>query len=159
MNTLKRDWDPKKWSFGHILGVIKCLLIVPFPESSLNDEAGKLFMEDYDEYHQRAALMTKIHAKPAEVRETREPELPQPAPTKAFGESSSQQPIGQPFGQPLQTLSSNKFFLGSSPREAKGGRENAEEEKAVSPTKVSGASLFGGTGGAKKKGKKWMRRI
>lgn len=28
--------------------VIKCLLIVPFPESALNEEAGKMFMEDYD---------------------------------------------------------------------------------------------------------------
>lgn len=54
MNTLKKDWDPKKWSFSNILQVIKCLLIVPFPESALNDEAGKLFMEDYFEYSERA---------------------------------------------------------------------------------------------------------
>ena len=27
--------------------IIKCLLIVPFPQSALNEEAGKLFMEDY----------------------------------------------------------------------------------------------------------------
>src|SRR3546814_20382008 len=37
-------------------------LIVPFPESSLNDEAGKLFMESYDEYARRARLMTQVHA-------------------------------------------------------------------------------------------------
>jgi ubiquitin-conjugating enzyme E2 S len=42
--------------------VIRCLLIVPFPESSLNDEAGKLFMESYDEYFRRAKLMTSVHA-------------------------------------------------------------------------------------------------
>jgi ubiquitin-conjugating enzyme E2 S len=36
-------------------------LIVPFPESSLNDEAGKLFMESYDEYAKRARLMADIH--------------------------------------------------------------------------------------------------
>jgi ubiquitin-conjugating enzyme E2 S len=64
--------------------VIRCLLIVPFPESSLNDEAGKLFMESYDEvgpctklfadmlcphgpccclqYKRRAKLMTAVHA-------------------------------------------------------------------------------------------------
>jgi ubiquitin-conjugating enzyme E2 S len=38
------------------------LLIVPFPESSLNDEAGRLFMDSYDEYAQRAKLMTGVHA-------------------------------------------------------------------------------------------------
>mmetsp|Transcript_24330 Transcript_24330/g.17123 ORF Transcript_24330/g.17123 Transcript_24330/m.17123 type:complete len:92 (+) Transcript_24330:150-425(+) len=37
VNTLKKDWDPSKWSLRHIFEVIRCLLIVPFPESSLND--------------------------------------------------------------------------------------------------------------------------
>ena len=41
VNTLKKDWNPAKWSLFHIFDVIKCLLIVPFPESSLNEEAGK----------------------------------------------------------------------------------------------------------------------
>ena len=44
--------------------VIKCLLIEPNPESALNEEAGKLLLENYNEFHQRAALMTEIHAKP-----------------------------------------------------------------------------------------------
>jgi ubiquitin-conjugating enzyme E2 S len=47
VNTLKKDWNPAKWSLLNILEVIKCLLIVPFPESSLNEEAGRQFMEDY----------------------------------------------------------------------------------------------------------------
>ena len=42
--------------------VIRCLLIVPFPESSLNDEAAKLFMESYDEYARRARLLTSVRA-------------------------------------------------------------------------------------------------
>ncbi len=42
--------------------VIRCLLIVPFPESSLNDEAGKQFMESYDDYAKRARLLTSVHA-------------------------------------------------------------------------------------------------
>lgn len=62
VNTLKKDWEPAKWSLGHILGVIRCLLIIPFPESSLNEEAGRLFMDDYQEYARMAKLMTKIHA-------------------------------------------------------------------------------------------------
>merc|ERR1719446_456690 len=62
VNTLKRDWDPQNWSIGHILQVIRCLLIVPFPESALNEEAGKLFMESYDEYASHAAMINRVHA-------------------------------------------------------------------------------------------------
>jgi ubiquitin-conjugating enzyme E2 S len=52
VNTLKKDWSAST-TISHVLSVIRCLLIVPFPESSLNDEAGKLFMESYDEYARR----------------------------------------------------------------------------------------------------------
>jgi len=62
VNTLKRDWDPQAWSIGHILQVIRCLLIVPFPESALNEEAGRLFMESYDEYATHAAMINRVHA-------------------------------------------------------------------------------------------------
>mmetsp|Transcript_32175 Transcript_32175/g.36586 ORF Transcript_32175/g.36586 Transcript_32175/m.36586 type:complete len:234 (+) Transcript_32175:113-814(+) len=62
VNTLKRDWTAET-TFCHVLSVIRCLLIVPFPESSLNDEAGKLFMESYKEYAKRATLMANIHGK------------------------------------------------------------------------------------------------
>lgn len=64
VNTLKRDWSPDV-KFAHVLGVIRCLLIVPFPESSLNDEAGKLFMESYEEYARRAKLMANVHGRTA----------------------------------------------------------------------------------------------
>jgi hypothetical protein len=37
-------------------------LIIPFPESSLNQEAGKLFMEDYNEYFKIAKIFTQIYA-------------------------------------------------------------------------------------------------
>lgn len=63
VNTLKKDWTPET-TFAHVLSVIRCLLINPFPESSLNDEAGKLFMESYDEYSKRARLMTDVHGRP-----------------------------------------------------------------------------------------------
>lgn len=42
--------------------MIRCLLIVPFPESSLNDEAGKLFMDSYEEFAARARITTEVHA-------------------------------------------------------------------------------------------------
>lgn len=68
VNTLKRDWNSGV-TLKHILQVIRCLLIVPFPESSLNDEAGKLFMESYDEYARRARIMTDVHALPLEGKD------------------------------------------------------------------------------------------
>ena len=63
VNTLKRDWDPKKWSLSNLFQVIKCLLIIPFPQSALNEEAGKLFMEDYNQFFKIAKMFTSIHAK------------------------------------------------------------------------------------------------
>ena len=41
--------------------VIRCLLIVPFPESALNEEAGKLFMESYEEYADHARMVSATH--------------------------------------------------------------------------------------------------
>jgi ubiquitin-conjugating enzyme E2 S len=64
VNTLKRDWDPANWSIAHVLQVIRCLLIVPFPESALNEEAGRLFMESYAEYANTASIFTRVHAMP-----------------------------------------------------------------------------------------------
>lgn len=62
VNTLKKDWTSET-TLNHVLAVIRCLLIVPFPESSLNDEAGKLFMESYDEYAKRARLLADVHGR------------------------------------------------------------------------------------------------
>ena len=72
VNTLKRDWNPSKWSLYNVFEVIKCLMIVPFPQSSLNEEAGKIFMENYKEYFSIAKMLTEIHAKPADNK--REPQ-------------------------------------------------------------------------------------
>ncbi|CAG8648452.1 37_t:CDS:1, partial [Paraglomus occultum] len=48
---------------------VKCLLIIPNAESALNEEAGRLLLENYDDYAKHARLMTKIHAsaKPSDV--------------------------------------------------------------------------------------------
>ncbi len=46
------------------LQTIKCLFIVPNPESALDEEAGKLLLEEYDSYFKMAKLMTGIHATP-----------------------------------------------------------------------------------------------
>eukprot|EP00963_Diacronema_lutheri_P013456 scaffold2636_cov340-Pavlova_lutheri.AAC.118 len=42
--------------------VIRCLLIEPFPESALNEEAARQLLEDYDGYAKYAKLMTSVHA-------------------------------------------------------------------------------------------------
>ena len=36
--------------------------MTPNPESALNEIAGKLLLEDYDAFWQRAQLMTRVHA-------------------------------------------------------------------------------------------------
>jgi len=62
VNTLKKDWNSKQWSLTHVFQVIRCLLIIPFPESSLNEEAGRLFQENYQEYFKLAKIYTNVHS-------------------------------------------------------------------------------------------------
>jgi len=62
VNTLKKDWKPDL-GLKHILLTIKCLLIVPNAESALNEEAGKLLLERYEDYCLRAKMITDIHAR------------------------------------------------------------------------------------------------
>jgi len=47
VNTLKNDWQAANWSIGHILQVIRCLLIVPFPESALNEDSVSSFFSHF----------------------------------------------------------------------------------------------------------------
>lgn len=61
VNTLKRDWNPSL-GLRHVLVVVRCLLIEPFPESALNEQAGKMLLENYEEYAKHARLYTAIHA-------------------------------------------------------------------------------------------------
>ncbi|KZT65116.1 hypothetical protein DAEQUDRAFT_731849 [Daedalea quercina L-15889] len=63
VNTLKKDWK-SSYGIGHILVTVKCLLIHPNPESALDEEAGKLLLENYDSYCDRARLITSVHATP-----------------------------------------------------------------------------------------------
>lgn len=61
VNTLKKDWDASL-GLRHVLTVIRCLLIEPNPESALNEEAGRLLLEEYSEYVRQAKMMTSVHA-------------------------------------------------------------------------------------------------
>ena len=48
---------------------VKCLLIVPNPESALNEEAGRLLLEDYAAFASRARMQTSVHAEKREQKE------------------------------------------------------------------------------------------
>nr|GEV15121.1 ubiquitin-conjugating enzyme E2 22-like [Tanacetum cinerariifolium] len=61
VNTLRRDWNPSL-GLRHVLIVVRCLLIEPFPESALNEQAGKMLLDNYEEYAKHARLYTGIHA-------------------------------------------------------------------------------------------------
>ncbi|KAI9270889.1 ubiquitin-conjugating enzyme/RWD-like protein, partial [Sporodiniella umbellata] len=62
VSTLKKDWQPEL-GIRHVLLAIKCLLIVPNAESALNEEAGRLLLDHYEDYATRARLYTSIQAK------------------------------------------------------------------------------------------------
>jgi len=101
VNTLKKDWTAAT-TFTHVLSVIRCLLIIPFPESSLNDEAGKLFMESYDEYSKRALLMADVHGRPGpsciENDEKRKKTEEDDKETEGEPSPSSKRKTGNPLG-------------------------------------------------------------
>lgn len=61
VNALKKDWNPSL-GLRHVLIVVRCLLIEPYPESALNEQAGKMLLENYEEYARHARLYTGIHA-------------------------------------------------------------------------------------------------
>ncbi|EIN05723.1 ubiquitin-conjugating enzyme E2s, partial [Punctularia strigosozonata HHB-11173 SS5] len=63
VNTLKKDWQ-SSYGIAHILVVVKCLLIHPNPESALDEEAGKLLLEDYNRFAEHAQMITSVHATP-----------------------------------------------------------------------------------------------
>ncbi|GMQ09714.1 hypothetical protein CsSME_00052988 [Camellia sinensis var. sinensis] len=52
------DWNPSL-GLRHVLIVVRCLLIEPFPESALNEQAGKMLLENYEEYARHAILYNK----------------------------------------------------------------------------------------------------
>ncbi|KAH7554418.1 hypothetical protein JRO89_XS12G0199400 [Xanthoceras sorbifolium] len=57
VNTLKKDWNPSL-GLRHVLIVVRCLLIEPFPESALNEQAGKMLLENYEEYARHARWLS-----------------------------------------------------------------------------------------------------
>ncbi|KAJ2709602.1 hypothetical protein H4R19_004169 [Coemansia spiralis] len=86
VNTLKKDWQ-KHYGIEHVLVTVKCLLIYPNPESALNEEAGKLLLEHYDDYARHARLITSIHARPKAAKPAATDDKPGAAAAAASAEN------------------------------------------------------------------------
>ena len=67
ISTLSSDWT-EDMGLDHLLMTIRCLLIEPNPASALNEEAGRLLQENYEDYCSRAKLMTQVHAMKAAAK-------------------------------------------------------------------------------------------
>ncbi|KAL5109828.1 Ubiquitin-conjugating enzyme E2 S [Taenia crassiceps] len=87
VDTLKKEWKPDL-GLRHILMTIRCLLIAPNPESALNEEAGKLLLEDYNEYTKQARLFTEVHALASDV--TRKSSVESEATSSTLRDSNGQ---------------------------------------------------------------------
>ena len=105
VNALKKDWEPGM-GLAHLLKVIWCLMLVPFPESALNDDAGRLFMESYGEYFKKASMMTQIYA--IENRPGAS------TPSSSSSSSSSASPTASSPSSPLLLSSSSSLSSGAS---------------------------------------------
>jgi len=116
VNTLKKDWK-STYGIEHILVTVKCLLIYPNPESALDEEAGKLLLENYSSYCDRAKLITSVHAtprvKPAEFNTPpppeQEPSVDSPtttSPSSPLSTSLSSKTTPIPFTLPIVTRKS-----------------------------------------------------
>lgn len=95
VNTLKKDWKPEL-GIRHVLLTVKCLLIHPNPESALNEEAGKLLLEKYEDYCKHAALMTSVHGHILKWDEI--------APPPAAPAGSSEDPLAKENDAPVNNM-------------------------------------------------------
>jgi len=122
--------------------VVRCLLIEPNPESALNEEAGRLFMEDYESYARRARLMTNIHA------------IKEPA---AAGSATSHEAYSSSLPQTAAGSSTEAATTGEhgGRREGDEGREGAGEEgeENESPKKIAKSSAVAKNGDVKSNSK------
>lgn len=142
VNTLKKDWNPSL-GLRHVLLVVRCLLIEPFPESALNEQAGKMLLEDYEEYAKLARLYTGIHAL-----------KPKPKPKSgAISESTTALNVDQTKAVPSSKVPLLPTPLGSSPT-SKGSPTNSQEQTVVAaaPAIVSSEPAAVGASAVPKKG-------
>jgi len=155
VNTLKKDWK-STYGIGHILVTVKCLLIYPNPESALDEEAGKLLLENYDDYCSRAKLITSVHATPrtrpvefdtpSAVSTSKPTSTPTPAlphATLSIPSTSSIRKSPAPPSQPLQSSPANT--LPTSASSASSDKDNKERITSPSPLSTANANVAPGT--------------
>ncbi|KAG8736880.1 hypothetical protein FRC10_008793 [Ceratobasidium sp. 414] len=165
VNTLKKDWKPT-YGLGHILVTIKCLLIYPNAESALDEESGKLLLEDWEEFCGRARMWTSVHATPkvppvefnipasstskttstsnsAAVRPTTpSTQATVPPPTTLKSKLDSAAPTSQSTQAPLQPSSANNAVphpSATAPGKIAAGTENGNGPDVVVAAGVEGA--------------------
>ncbi|KAG5352559.1 hypothetical protein C0989_001777 [Termitomyces sp. Mn162] len=148
VNTLKKDWKPT-YGIEHILVTVKCLLIYPNPESALDEEAGKLLLENYQSYCDRAKLITSVHATPRK----RPVEFEPPSAESSNAETSSSPSTASKTAPPTVTLVTpttpptlpivtHKSASPASPSKPPGDKEGApslNKERHVSPSPLGTA--------------------
>lgn len=140
VNILKKDWNPSQWMLSSIFEVIRCLLIIPFPESSLNDEAGKLFMENYEEYAKHAKMITDLYAQPRDLTPTTRC-TSQPSNGSFDEEFSSEKSLS--FSNSSPTKSPGNALV----EEAQFTKENLVVEQSISELKLEKSNSIGFTTG------------
>lgn len=130
---------PSNWSLSPLLQTIKCLLIHPNPESALNEEAGRLLLEDYAEYESRARLLTEIHAMggpggtsgaPQDPNDGPQPKKHAGDPTKRAGPSAAAPPAALGNGASTTNSSSNSTSSSSSTSNV-AGKKKADKKRAL----------------------------
>ena len=114
VNTLKKDWK-STYGIGHILITVKCLLIYPNPESALDEEAGKLLLENYASYCDRAKLITSVHAtprvKPTEFNTPSPPQEDSPVASSSKDSTSTNPSEPLPELADLPVVSASKVLI------------------------------------------------
>lgn len=121
------------------LQTIKCLLIHPNPESALNEEAGRLLLEDYAEYESRARLLTEIHAMggpggtsgaPQDPNDGPQPKKHAGDPMKRAGPSAAAVPAGLGNGANGASTTSSISNSSSSTNNV-AGKKKADKKRAL----------------------------
>ncbi|KAF9664482.1 hypothetical protein SADUNF_Sadunf16G0023400 [Salix dunnii] len=140
VNTLKKDWNPSLGlrhvltvsSIGTVRRLLRLLSFSPLTESALNEQAGKMLLENYEEYARHARIYTGIHAKP-------KPKFK----SGAISESTTALNVGQSIGD-QKSIAAGAAVPVQSPlapcTTASKGGNSQDQPAAVGPTQETGVS-------------------
>ncbi|CAI5991921.1 unnamed protein product [Closterium sp. NIES-65] len=126
------------------LQVVRCLLIEPYPESALNEDAGKLLLEDYEAYAKHARLFTSIHAPSsaaAGVSMSRSKSMPQHAASQPGQQSQPGQHPSCPHHTLRQSVSASDHLAPGAASAAAAAAAAAVAEMAGSTAAAAAAAV------------------